>query len=138
MNRIEVRIETMTQLKLLYIELKTNQNHRGPAWISRAEVSEDGRHVYFKGRTFTQMRSTQCGGNHFDEESYEKYYIGEARKDGRDRHGLGGGVIMIDSRIVDDYLAFRGLKELDPELYEVVTLEDASAGRPGEIENDSQ
>ncbi len=116
----------MTQRKMLYFELKTNRNHRGPAWISYADVSDDGRTVNFKGKVFTKMRSTECGGNHFDEESYQKYYIGEPAKDGRDRHGLGGGVILIDARALEDYLAFRGLQKLDPDAYKVVMIDDAN------------
>jgi hypothetical protein len=123
----------MAQRKMLYIELKTNQNHRGPAWITLAAASEDGRTVYFKGKTFSKMRSTECGGNHFDEETYEKYFISDARKDGRDRHGMGGGVIMIDSKVLDDYLAFRGLNKLDPNNYKVVTIEDTDTSRFDEM-----
>ena len=42
---------------------------------------------------------------------------------------------MIDSRVVDEYCALRGLSELDPRQYKVVTIKDTDIARFHEIED---
>jgi len=37
----------MPRKKMLYIEFKTDQNDRGPAWIGLAALSGSGRTIYF-------------------------------------------------------------------------------------------
>jgi len=46
-------------------------------------------------------------------------------------------VVMVDSRIVADYCALRGLSQLDPKQYKIVTVEDTDIARFHEIENEA-
>ncbi len=102
---------------MLYIELKTDSNDRGPAWIGLAKLSKSGKTVFFNGKAFSRGAVI---GNHHDVETGESYWISGVKKDGTDRHWAGGGKIMIDARIVDEYMAFRGLKELPERDYQIV------------------
>ncbi len=40
----------MAHQEMLYFELKTNQNDRGPAWIGLATLAGSSRTVYFNGK----------------------------------------------------------------------------------------
>ena len=97
---------------LRYIELKTNQNDRGPAWIGRVQLSRSGRTVYFNGRAFKKCKG-HCV-NHFDIETGEEYWISGVKKNGQDRHWAGSGKIIIEASAVATYLKIVGVKELDP------------------------
>lgn len=126
----------MANQKMLYIELKTNQSDRGPAWIGLATLSGSGRTIYFNGKALKRAVGGGIEGNHYDSETGEGYWISGVKKDGTDRHWAGGGVVMIDSRIEDKYLAFRGLSELDSRYYKVVTVEDTDIARFHKKENE--
>ena len=122
---------------MFYIELKTNQNNRGPAWIGLATLSSSNRTVYFNGKALKRIRGGGISGNHSDLETDEEYWVSGVKKDGSDRHWAGGGMVMIDSRVLDEYLALRGLSELDPQYYKVVTVEDTDITRFHKMENDA-
>lgn len=124
----------MARHEMLYIELKTDQNDRGPAWIGRASLSATGRTVYFNGKALKRAGGGGSG-NHFDVETGEEYWISHVKKDGSDRHWAGGGTIMIDSRVLDEYLELRGLSKLDPQSHKVVEIEETDISRFHEIEN---
>jgi hypothetical protein len=104
---------------LSYIELKTGHSHRGPAWISRVERSRSGQTVYFNGRALKSLKGTGISSNYYDIETGEQFWISGVKRNGGDRHWAGGGKVLIDSAVVDEYLAFRGATLLDPARFEI-------------------
>ncbi len=126
----------MAHQEMLYIELKTNRNNQGPAWIGLAKLSGSKRTVYFNGKALKRISGGGASGNHIDSETGEEYWVSGVKKDGSDRHWAGNGVVMIDSRIVDDYLALRGLDELNQQQCEIVTFKDTNINQFHEMENE--
>jgi len=59
------------------------------------------------------------------------YFHGKALK------RIAGGVVMLDSRVVDDYMTLRGISQLDPQLHKVVTIAETDIARFHRIENKS-
>ncbi len=96
-----------------YIELKTEQNDKGPAWIGRVQVSRSGRTVYFNGKAFKRSKRV-IGGNHYDIETGESYWISGIKMNGEDRHWAGSGKITIEAAVVDEYLRSIGEERLNP------------------------
>jgi hypothetical protein len=108
----------------LYVELKSGQSHKGPAWIGRGQFNRSGKTVYFNGRILYRRRD--FSSNHTDLETSEDYWISGVKKRGGDRHWAGGGRIQIDEGVVQEYLEIRGLSVL-PKGYEIVTLNNEPA-----------
>ena len=107
---------------LKYIELKTGYADNGPAWIGKVKISRTGTTLYFNDHAFQKYNG--ISGNFVDIEFGEKYWISGVKKDGQDRHWAGHGKVMIDQKIVDDYLKFIGQEKLDPSQYIVIPIED--------------
>ena len=108
--------------ELMYIELKTGYNDNGPAWIGYVRTSKAMKTVYFNGHAF--RKSVGVGATYYDVETGEEYWISGVKKGETNRHPAGGGIISIDSRAVEDYLALTGLKKLKPSLYKVTQIKD--------------
>ena len=106
-----------------YIELKSGYHDDGPAWIGRVLTSRSGRTVYFNDHGF--QRRNAGSGNYVDIETGEVYWISGIKKDGNDRHWAGHGKIMIDSRVVDEYLSAVNAVCLDSERFVPVDIEDS-------------
>jgi hypothetical protein len=121
----------------MYIELKTGYNDNGPAWIGQVKFSQSGRTVYFNGHAL--KRSGGGGGsNHYDLETSDGYWVSGIKKDGTDRHWAGSGKIMIEARVVDEYLKLTGEDKLDTSRFEVTTnIADTDIQRFHEKENKS-
>lgn len=108
-----------------YIELKTGYSGDGPAWIGKVLLSKSGRLVYFSNKAF--MRANAISGNHIDVETGDEYWISGIKKNGSNRHWTGNGKIVIDKKMVNEYLELTGRKEVDgsyviediPEMYPV-------------------
>ena len=101
------------------MELKTGFNDDGPAWIGRAFFSKTGRTIYFNGQAF---HSGRIGGNHWEMESGDVYWISGVKKDGSDRHWAGHGKVKIDKSVVAEYLAIVGKADLPKSKFEFVEL----------------
>lgn len=110
----------MTDIK--YIELKTGYNDDGPAWIGKVKISRSGNTIYFNDHAFQKHRG--ISGNFIDIESGDEYWISGVKKNGEDRHWAGNGKIVIDSKIVPEYLSIVGDKELNKNKFIVKTIED--------------
>ncbi|MCA8944344.1 MAG: hypothetical protein KDB80_17395, partial [Planctomycetes bacterium] len=108
----------------------------GPAWISRARLSKSGRTIYFDGRALKRLAGRGVSGNYFCVESGDEYWISGVKRAGGDRHWAGRGPIMVDHRVLADYLALRGVSSLDPIDYPVVSdIEDTDGSKFHDREN---
>ena len=110
----------MTSIK--YIELKTGHNDDGPAWIGKVKISRSGNTVYFNDHAFQKYNG--ISGNFIDVESGEEYWISGVKKNGTDRHWAGKGKIIIDSKIIPEYLEIVGDKEIDKKKFIIEDIED--------------
>ena len=91
---------------LKYIELKTRQSDKGPAWIAHVTMSRSGTTVYFHGKAL--RRGGGVSGNHFDVETGDEYCVSGVKKDGTDRHWAGSGKVAIEASVVRAYLDATG------------------------------
>lgn len=122
---------------LRYIELKTGYNDDGPAWIGRVMVSRSGQTVYFNGKAFKKAKGGgRDGGNYFDLETAEFYWISGVKKNGEDRHWAGKGKIIIEGAAVEEYLQAIGSTSLDLRRFEVsAAIAPADSAASHEREN---
>jgi hypothetical protein len=120
---------------LMYIELKTGCNDRGPAWIGYVKTSKSGRTVYFNGKAFKQG-GRGCYGNHYDLETGEMYWISGVKKRGSNRHWAGSGKITIEAAAVAEYLRLTGAHELDSTRFAISDeIEPANPSKFHDLEN---
>jgi len=89
--------------RIMYIELKSDQNDRGPARIGRITFSQTGKTLYYRGRQFRSCKGGGVGANYFDVETGEEYWISGCKKNGQDRHWAGGGPVEIDEDVREEY-----------------------------------
>lgn len=108
--------------ELVYVELKTGQSDKGPAWIGFAKRSKSGKTVYFNDRAFQSCKGRGIGANYFDLESGEQYWISGVKRDLSDRHWAGSGAIMIDRNALAEYLNAVDLDSLPKTGYELVEM----------------
>lgn len=119
---------------LRYVELKSGQNDRGPAWIARVKVSRSGNTVYFDGKAL--KRGGAISGNHIDLETGEEYWVSGVKKDGTDRHWAGSGKISIEKSAVAEYLKEVGQTAIDSTRLTVIPdLSETDIERINELEN---
>jgi hypothetical protein len=116
---IHAHDQSADRTMLKYIELKTGYSDNGPAWIARVTVSKSGRTIYFNGRALARSAGRGLAGNHFDVETREEYWISGVKKNGRDRHWAGGGVVLIERAAVEEYLKLIDASELDPSRHRI-------------------
>lgn len=107
---------------ILYIELKSGYSGDGPAWIGRVKYSKTGQTVYFNNKGFQKFPG--ISGNYFDVETGEEYWISGVKKNGEDRHWAGSGKIMIDRKVVDEYLTISEQKSIDTRKLEIIDILD--------------
>ena len=124
----------------MYIEHKTDQNDRGKAWIGEVEFSKSGKTIYFNGFALKKMTGTAYAysefSNYYDLENRESYWISGIKKNGQDRHWAGGGKIMIDRKIVNDYLEMVDFDILDENNFELVDILPTDKQKFTELENE--
>ena len=121
--------------EIKYIELKSRFSDNGPAWIGKVEFSKTGQTVYFNGKSFKRLKSGGISGNHYDLESDDEYWISGVKKNGQDRHWAGGGKIMIDRSIVQEYLKMVDFDFLDASHFELVDIIATNKQKFKEIES---
>ena len=123
--------------ELKYIELKSGFGDTGPAWIGMVEYSKSGRTVYFNGRALKNINAMgREGGNHYDIETDEEYWVSGVKKDGTDRHWAGGGKIMIDRNVVDLYLSKVNFNSLDKNQFELTDIKPTDKQKFTKLENE--
>ena len=102
--------------RLIYVELKSGQSGKGPAWIGIAGASKTGATIYSNGKAFKSLKGSGIGANFFDLETGDEYWISGIKKNNQDRHWAGGGDIAIDRAVVAAYLAETGVHSLPANL----------------------
>jgi hypothetical protein len=107
---------------ILYIELKSGYSDGGPAWIGRVKYSKTGLTIYFNNKGFQKYAG--ISGNYIDVETGEEYWISGVKKNGEDRHWAGFGKVMIDRKIIVEYLTITGQKIIDDKRLEIVDIPD--------------
>lgn len=124
----------------MYIEYKTDQGDRGKAWIGEIEFSKSGKTLYFNGLALKKMKGITYAyseySNYYDLENREGYWISGIKKNGQDRHWAGGGKIMIDKKIVDEYLKMVDFDILDENDFELVDILPTDKQKFVELENE--
>ena len=124
-----------TEIK--YLELKSGFSGNGPAWIGLVSFSKSGKTIYFDGKAFQRMGSARIQGNFMDIESGNEYWISRVKKDMSDRHKFGGGKILVEKRILSEYLQIIGKSELPKTNFEVTEVNiEIPIKRINEIENE--
>lgn len=106
----------------MYIELKSGYSDNGPAWIGLATFSRTMTTVYFNNKAFKKSRGV--GSNFYDIETGDAYWISGVKKNGEDRHWAGNGKILIDKKVVDDYLKITGDERLDKSKFEITEIKE--------------
>lgn len=123
----------------MYIEHKTDQSDRGYAWIDKVEFSKTGQTIYSNGMAFKKMTGTVAAysqyANFIDIESGEGYWISGVKKIGNDRHWAGGGKVMINKDIVDEYLELVDFSILDENYFELIEIKPTDKNKFSELEN---
>jgi len=125
------------QPRIMYIEHKTNRNHRGEAWIGKVEFSRTGQTVYFNNQAFKNQKSRGIWGNHYDLETGDEYWISGVKKNGQDRHWVGGGKIKIEEAIINEYLDLVEFERIDNSNFEIVNIQKTDKSKFNQIENKS-
>lgn len=104
----------MAKKRLLFIEQRPEKGELAPAWIGRGALSKSGRTVYFNGKALKRLEGRAVDASHRCLETGEQYWIANVTKDGSDRQWVNSEPVMVDAGVLEEYLAFRGLTELDP------------------------
>lgn len=123
--------------EIKYIELKSGYSDKGPAWIGKVKFSKTGKTVYFNGKSFKRLKSGGISGNYYDLESDDEYWISGVKKNGQDRHWAGGGKIMIERSIVQEYLKLVDFDVIDDRHFELVDVISTDKQKFKGIENES-
>lgn len=124
-----------TEIK--YLELKSGFSDNGNAWIGLVSFSKSGKTIYFDGKAFQSLGGMEISGNYFDLESGNEYWISGVKKDMSDRHQFGGGKILVEKRILNDYLQTIGKTELPKSGYELTEVEtEKPIEKINELENE--
>ncbi|WP_420387095.1 hypothetical protein [Roseivirga sp.] len=123
--------------KILYIEHKSKQDHKGMAWIGFVEYSKSGKTIYFNGLALKKLKSPQQDGNYYDLITKEIYWVSGVKLDGNDRHWLGSGKVKIDQRIIKDYLSILNVDKLEATKFEIVEIKNTDKEAFKKFENES-
>jgi hypothetical protein len=122
--------------RIMYIEQKSGLSDYGPAWIGLAQFSKSGKTIYFNNQSFKSIGGRGISGNYSDFLTGDEYWISGVKKDGSDRHWAGGGRVMVQEEITEQYLSIIGCTELDLKKYEIVSVEPTDKQKFAEIENE--
>ena len=87
----------------MFVESKAEAGDRGAAWIGRVRFSKSGRTVYYRGLALQSCGGQGIRGNYRDVESGDEYWVSGPKRDGTDRHWAGGGPVLIDEDVVEEY-----------------------------------
>ena len=122
--------------QIKYIELKSGFSHSGPAWIGKVIFSKSGQTIYFNNCALKKLKNPGIGANHFDIETGEEYWVSGIKRNGQDRHNSGGGKILIDKEITEEYINLVDSEILDKNQFEIININQTiNKSRFEELEN---
>jgi len=98
--------------RILYIECKTGEHDRGDAFIGRAVFSKTGKTIRYRDLELKALGGRGVGANYFDATTGLQYWVSGPKKNGKDRHWAGGGPVLIDEDVADEY--WRTVRGCDP------------------------
>jgi hypothetical protein len=89
--------------RIMYIELKCVDGHndRGPARIGRVTFSKTGKTIRY--RDLELQRGNGICSNYYDVNTGDEYWVSGPKKNGQDRHPVGGGPVEIDDDVREEY-----------------------------------
>ena len=100
-----------------YIELKSNSNDCGPAWVANVKESRSGSTIYFNDMSLKKRHG--ISGNYVDFATGDEYWLSGIKKRGANRHWAGSGKILVEKNEVQELLALLQISELDNQVFEV-------------------
>ena len=92
-------------------------------------MSRSGSTIYFDNRALKRLKGGGISSNYVDLESGERFWISGAKRNGEDRHWAGSGRVLVERAALEEYLALRGLEELDRRRYQIT-----DAVKPSDIQ----
>ncbi len=105
------------EIEIKYIELKSGFSDDGPAWIGMVSFSKSRKTIYFNGKAFRSLSGKGINGNFYEVESGDEYWISSVKKNQEDRHVFGRGRIIVEKRILSEYLGIVNKEMLNNSLY---------------------
>jgi hypothetical protein len=102
----------MDATRIMYVECKASGDHRGRARICRVRFSKTGRTIYLGGLKPQSQRGRGIYGNYIDIQTGLEYWVSGPKRNGQDRHWIGGGPVRIEADVVDEY--WRDIRQCDP------------------------
>lgn len=124
--------------RIMFIEHKTNKNHKGDAWIGLVNFSKSGQTIYFNEMAFKKIKKGGIWGNYCEIESGDEYWISGIKKNGFDRHWAGSGKIKIEKKIIPQYLNLVDFDEIDEANFEIVEIQSSDITKFHKIENSKE
>jgi hypothetical protein len=115
--------------EIVYVEIETGANHDGKALIGKCFFSKTGQTIYFNGNIYQKGKG--LSSNYFDIETGNGYWISKVKKNGKDRHKFGKGIIEIDESIIEEYLSLINEKELQKNKFKLIKLNNIPAKEKG-------
>ncbi len=109
-----------TEIK--YIEIKSGFSGNGTAWIGLVSFSKSGKTIYFNGQAFQSLNGNGISGNYFNIENGDEYWISGVKKDMSDRHRFGSGKILVEKRILNEYLKIINRTALPKNKFDIVEV----------------
>lgn len=92
--------------RLMYVENKQGLIDGVQGRIGWVSFSKTGQTVYYRGRTL--QKGSRIGGNFFDVESGEEYWVSGVKQRGSNAHPAERGVsIEVDPDALDEYRSIR-------------------------------
>ncbi len=98
--------------RIMYVECKASEDHRGGARICRVTFSQSGHTIYSGGRVLRRIKRGGVYGNYEDANTGLEYWVSGPKRNGEDRHWAGGGPVRVDPDVVDEY--WRDIRQSDP------------------------
>jgi hypothetical protein len=103
---------TRQATRIMYVECKATNDHRGRASIRRVRYSKSGRSIRIGGMILQSCRGAGIYGNYVNPETEIEYWISGPKKNGQDRHWVGGGPVYVEPDVQDEY--WREIRGCEP------------------------
>lgn len=89
--------------RLMYVELKTDQNDAGPSTIGWVGRSKTGHTLYYGDLVLRRLKGEELSGYHVDDETGDEYWLASAKRGRPDRFPAGTGPMTVDEDAREAY-----------------------------------